>query len=97
MRHINEDDPSYPHDEEDGITSDHLEIGTFESRNAAADKPELKLVGRDGNAFAILGLAMRAARGAGWTKERIAEFRTEATAGDYNNLLRVVQEHFNVY
>jgi len=94
---INEDGPSYPHDEEDGIASDHLEIGTFESRNAATDKPELKLVGRDGNAFAILGLAMRAARGAGWTKERIAEFRAKATTGDYDNLLRVVQEHFNVY
>ena len=31
------DDPSYPHDEEDGITSDHLELGEFESRNAEAD------------------------------------------------------------
>ena len=60
-------------------------------------RPGLQLIGRDGNAFAVLGLAMRAARGAGWTKERIAEFRTEATAGDYNNLLRVVQDRFNVY
>ena len=65
--------------------------------NPVPDRPELELCGRDGNAFAILGLAMRAARGAGWTKERIAEFRTEATAGDYNNLLRVVQDRFNVY
>ena len=35
-----EDDPSYPHDEEDGITSDHLELGEFESHNATADEGE---------------------------------------------------------
>lgn len=38
--YVPEDDSAlYPHDEEDGITSDHLEIGTFESRNATAPDP----------------------------------------------------------
>jgi hypothetical protein len=61
------------------------------------DKPELELCGRDGNAFAVLGLAVRAARRAGWPAERIAAFRAEATASDYNHLLLTVQEHFDVY
>jgi hypothetical protein len=53
------------------------------------------LVGEDGNAFSILGRCVRAARAAGWSAERIAAFRDEATSGDYNHLLRVVQEAFN--
>jgi hypothetical protein len=36
------DDPSYPHDEEDGISGDHLDLGAFESRNSEPDPPEGK-------------------------------------------------------
>ncbi len=61
------------------------------------DKPDLKLVGRDGNAFAILGAAVRAARKAGWPETAVAEFLADAKSGDYDHLLFVVQEHFNVY
>lgn len=59
-------------------------------------KPKLKLVGEDGNAFAVLGAAQRAARNAGWTKEQIDAYRTEAMSGDYDNLLAVTQEYFDV-
>ncbi len=60
-------------------------------------KPKLKLVGEDGNAFMVLGLAARAARRAGWTREQIQEYQAEATSGDYDNLLAVTCEHFDVH
>lgn len=59
-------------------------------------KPELKLVGLDGNAFAILGRARQAAKKAGWTREQIDAYTNEATAGDYNHLLAVTCDHFEV-
>lgn len=51
--------------------------------------PEItvKLVGEDGNAFAILGNVQRAMRRGGVPKEEIDEFLKEATSGDYNHLL----------
>ncbi len=60
------------------------------------DRPIVRLVGADGNAFNILGLCVRAARDAGWSTERIAAFRAEASSGDYNHLLAVVQKYFEV-
>ena len=61
------------------------------------NKPKLKLVGENGNAFAILGKAFKVARQAGWTKEQIEEFKSKATSGDYNNLLAVCMEYFDVF
>ncbi len=61
-----------------------------------SDKPELKLIGADGNVFNILGLAMRAARQAGWSKEKIEEFKKKAMSGDYNNAIATCQEYFDV-
>ena len=48
------------------------------------------LVGEDGNAYAILGRVARALKRAGVLQDEIAEFRAEATSGDYDNLLRTV-------
>ena len=59
-------------------------------------KPKLKLVGADGNAFALLGLAHRAAKKAGWSQEQWNAVQTDAMAGDYDNLLRVLMSHFEV-
>jgi hypothetical protein len=59
-------------------------------------RPVLRLTGTDGNAFSVLGLAGRAGRKAGWTKEQIDAYMAEAMAGDYNNLLAVTQEWFDV-
>lgn len=61
------------------------------------EKPRLRLIGEDGNAFAILGRACRAARGAGWTKEEIEAFMKSATSGDYTNLLSEVMKRFEVF
>lgn len=52
----------------------------------------VKLVGEDGNAYAIIGRVGVALREAGATKEQLEEFRTQATSGDYDNLLRTCLE-----
>jgi hypothetical protein len=59
-------------------------------------RPRVKLVGEDGSAFAVLGACIRAARAAGWTQGELDRFREAATSGDYNHLLGVVMEHFEV-
>jgi hypothetical protein len=50
---------------------------------------KVRLTGRDGNAFAIMGAVSMALRLANASKEEIAEYRKESTAGDYDNLLQV--------
>ncbi len=56
-------------------------------------KPKLVLVGQDGNAFFILGKAMRVAKKNGMDWEKI---KTEATSGDYDHLLQVMWKYFEV-
>lgn len=52
------------------------------------DLPIIELVGRDGNAFSIIGRVMSA-----WNRLKrrdiATEFQSRATEGDYNNLLRM--------
>ena len=57
------------------------------------EKPTLKILGQDGNAFAILGKAQRVARQNNMDWESI---KKEATAGDYDNLLQTMMKHFEV-
>lgn len=57
---------------------------------------QVPLVGEDGNAFAILGRVRRALRKAGATPEELQQYSDEATAGDYNDLLRVTMEWVEV-
>ena len=56
-------------------------------------KPVLKIIGTDGNAFAILGKAQRVAKQNGMDWDKI---RTEATSGNYDNLLGVMMKYFDV-
>lgn len=65
-------------------------------RDEVDGRPPLALVGQDGNAFMILGLAFRAAKKAGWSQERIDEYKQKATSGDYDRLLGVTMEYFDV-
>lgn len=58
-------------------------------------RPVLKMVGEDGNAFAILGRAHKAARKAGMPEEQWKAIQAEATAGDYDNLLATMMKHFD--
>lgn len=63
---------------------------------AEEDKPELRLVGEDGNVFFILGKAVRVARQEGWSEEKIEEFKKKAMSGDYDNALQTCMEYFDV-
>lgn len=52
------------------------------------------LDGPDGNAFVLLGMAQ------GWAKQlelNYAEIRKDATSGDYEHLLKVLDKHFGKY
>lgn len=48
---------------------------------------EVTLVGRDGNAFSIIGAVSKALRLGSVSKEEIDEFHTEVMSGDYDNVL----------
>jgi hypothetical protein len=55
--------------------------------NPGPKHPEIKLVGEDGNAFAIIGRVQRAMRRAHVPPEELDEFLSEAMSGDYSNVL----------
>ena len=59
-------------------------------------KPKVKLIGRDGNAFAIMGACRKAGLKAGWSHEKIGEVLKQMMSGDYDNLLNIACEHFDV-
>lgn len=54
------------------------------------------LVGKNGNAFNILGICTRAMKQADLPQTEIDNFMTEATSGDYNHLLSTAMAWFNV-
>lgn len=60
--------------------------------------PEItvQLVGKDGNAFNILGIYRRAMKRARLPESEIEAFTAEATSGDYNHLLATCCEWFKV-
>lgn len=59
-------------------------------------KPKLKLVGMDGSAFMLMGLAKRAADKAKWPKDKWETVRNEMLSGNYSHLLTVLMENFEV-
>lgn len=76
------------------------EITNFYNECERGSKPELKLIGMDGNAFMLLGLAKRCyqankgyfeSKSITWDK-----IKEEAMSGDYNNLLCVLNDYFDV-
>lgn len=61
-------------------------------------KPRLKLINEDGNVFAIIGKALRAARGANWSEQEQANLRTELLSSlSHDNVLQKVIQKFDVY
>jgi hypothetical protein len=56
---------------------------------------KVKLVGTDGNAFALMGKVSAALRKGGHA-DLIPEFRKEAMSGDYNHLLSTCCEYVEV-
>lgn len=53
---------------------------------------EVKLVGEDGNAFAIMGRVSKALRRGGATTEEVNQYMAESMSGDYDNLLRTAMK-----
>ena len=66
-------------------------------------KPKVRLVGTDGNAFAIMGAVKKAMKEFQKVNPDYAaplmfkEYQEAATAGDYDNLLRVTMGYCDVY
>ncbi|MBQ7659501.1 MAG: hypothetical protein IJS26_01985 [Alphaproteobacteria bacterium] len=56
----------------------------------------VKIIGANGNAFCILGICTREMRRHKLPQSEIDNFMSEATHGDYNHLLCVVMNWFNV-
>jgi len=61
-----------------------------------SEKPEITLVGEDGNAFAILGRVAKTLRRAGADQEYIDQYTKEATSGNYDHLLEVTMRYVEV-
>lgn len=59
-------------------------------------KPTIQLSGQDGNAFFIIGRAIKILRNSGYSEEEIQAFEDEATSGDYDNVLQTVMKWFEV-
>lgn len=57
---------------------------------------EVQLSGEDASAFAIIGKTRRALRKAGASDDEVEQFTNEATAGDYEDVIRVVSEWVSV-
>lgn len=56
---------------------------------------KVKLVGTDGNAFAIIGAVRKAMKRAGHG-DRVEEFTKEATSGDYDHVLQTCMKWVDV-
>lgn len=56
---------------------------------------KVKLIGRDGNAFAILGTVGKALKRAG-LEDVAKRYMEEATVGDYSHLLSVTDEYVEI-
>ena len=60
------------------------------------EKPTVKLLDTNGNAFAIIGRVQVALRQAGADEEYITRYQQEAMSSDYSNLLMVTMDYVNV-
>ncbi len=60
------------------------------------EKPRVTLIGVDGNAFAIMGACRKAAKKAGWSKDKIDDLINEMMSGDYDYLLKTAGQYFEI-
>lgn len=95
-----EDDEEYDPEDLVEISDEedyNQETGPYHEDDIEAEPPpdmsakfpniHVKLIGRDGNAFAILGAVRKELRRGSVSDEDIKQFMDEATNGDYNHLL----------
>lgn len=61
------------------------------------ERPTVELTGTNGNVFSIIGLCRRAARKAGWDRERVSQLVKDLTSsGSYDEVLQKVMTQFEV-
>ena len=60
------------------------------------NKPTVKLIGENGNAFYILGKVINALKKAGYDQAAIDEYKKEAKSGDYDHLLQTTMAWVDV-
>lgn len=56
----------------------------------------VKLIGKNGNAFNLLGIVRRAMRRTGYNEAFVKQFTDEATSGDYHHLLMTILKYVEV-
>ena len=69
---------------------------TYTANDVHYPQVMVELTGTDGNAFAILGKVQKALRAAGAPAEDVTAYFDEATAGDYDHLLKVTMTWVDV-
>ena len=62
----------------------------------APHKREIDLSGPKGNPFVLLGIAKDLGRQLGYNKKQHTELSTDMQSGDYDNLIKVFDEHFGM-
>ena len=67
-----------------------------DSNVATKTNVTVKLIGEDGNAFAIMGRVIREMKRAGVDAAIVEQYKTEATSGDYDHLLAVTMDYVEV-
>ncbi len=77
-------------------TNPITEIRPLPKPNKPAPRPRVRLVGQDGNAFAIIGRVCEALRKAGAPAETIVQYRRESMSGDYDNVLATAMKYCEV-
>jgi len=63
---------------------------------APEERPVVKLIGSNGNAFAVMGKIKQALKKSGADKEYIDQYISEAMSGNYDNLLVVSMEYVDI-
>lgn len=56
-------------------------------------RPEINLIGQNGNAWSIMDRARTAMRKHGFSKDLLDQYMREAMSGDYNNLLNITSQY----
>jgi len=59
-------------------------------------KPTIRLIGKDGNAFGIMGRVKRKLAVAGADQEYVNQYLQESMSGDYDHLLQTAMKYVNV-
>lgn len=73
------------------------DVGPLPQLHKPIPRPQVKLVGQDGNAFAIIARVSEALRKAGASVETIGQYRRESMSGDYDNVLATAMKFCDVH